>query len=154
MADPLSIAAGIAGLLAFTGAVISKGYSVASRGAEMRHLATLLREAANLSGILAGVNARLSSLGPSFPTGDSVEPGVLVAKIDACKQALDDMNSLLNRIDKTSTVGLLVKKTSFDEEARVLLSRLEGHKSFFVLCLQLHSRYAAIAFLAKRNTYT
>jgi hypothetical protein len=135
MADPLSIAAGIAGLLAFTGAVISKGCSVASAvasgGAEMRHLATLLRETANLSGILAGVNARLSSLGPSFPTGDSVEPEALVAKIDACKQALDETNSLLIRIDKTSTVGLLVKKASFDEEARVLLSRLEGHKSFF-----------------------
>jgi len=119
----------------------------------MKHLATLLRETANLSGILAGVNARLSPLGPSFPTGDSVEPEALVAKIDACKQALDEINSLLNRIDKTSTVGLVLKRASFDEEARVLISRLEGHKSFFILCLQLYSRYAAITLLAKRNTY-
>ncbi|KAK1831808.1 ankyrin repeat-containing domain protein [Podospora conica] len=136
--DPLSIAASVAGLLAFTGTVISKGYTVVSGVAGMKHLATLLRETANLSGILAGVKARLSS-----STGDPVKPGDLAAKIKACKQALGEMDSLLNRIDKTSTAGLLLKKASFDEEARVLLSILEGHKSFFTLCLQLDSSRTA-----------
>ena len=141
--DPLSIAAGVTGLLAFTGTVISKGYSIASSISGLQNLTTLLQETTSLSGTLAGINARLSCPDPN----SAVLAKDLEAKIDGCKQVLGEINMLLDKSTKLGRVRLALRKASFDEEAKGLLSRLEGYRSFFILCLQLQNRLGHPSFL-------
>ncbi len=146
--DPLSIAASVAGLVSFTGAIIAKGYSTLSSVSEMKHLVPLLQETSKLSGVLAGVNARFSSLPPSSTEAWS-DPATMTAELSGCNQTLDKINALITKIDEATTISLLIKRAAFDEEAKRLLSTLERHKSFFVLCLQLQSRHDVVLVLER-----
>jgi len=71
----------------------------------------------------------------------------LEAKIDGCKQVLGEINMLLDKCTKLGRVRLALRKANFDEEAKGLLSRLEGNRSFFILCLQLQNRCGHPSFL-------
>ncbi|KAI9155641.1 Ankyrin-1 [Paramyrothecium foliicola] len=137
--DPLSVAASVAGLLTLAGSLISKGYTIISRLNDHKDISTLLNEITRFSGVLIGLRSHFSSLGENAPTIPSLDKDTLDVTVGGCEQILSEMSRLLEKVAKTNTVGLLLKSTSIDEQVGKLVSRLEGYKSFFVLCLQLQS---------------
>jgi ABC-type transporter Mla subunit MlaD len=58
MADPLSIAAGVVGLLTFAGSAITQGYQLSqAMGESRKDIARLLAELAQLTGLLVAIDA-------------------------------------------------------------------------------------------------
>lgn len=137
--DPLSIAASIAGLLTLAGTVVSKGYAILSAIPKADDLQALVNTTAAFSGILNGVKNHLGGTrsGRGIP---SLERDAFDTTIIGCKGALESMVTVLDNVARASVVTMLVKITGWTEKIRELGARIEGYKSFFILCLQIQSR--------------
>jgi hypothetical protein len=142
--DPLSIAASIAGLLALTGAIISKGYACISRvrknGGDIE---VMLNQVAGFSGILVGLKAQYSA------TDESSTPLHWLAKdhettwqdsMKDCEKTLKELNGIVGSLASANVINLMVKGDSMALRVEKLASKIERFKSFFVLCLQLQSK--------------
>lgn len=138
--DPLSIAASVAGLLAIVGPIISKGYSIISGIQKGSNIKALVNEISGFSGVLVGVKSYFSTLDGKAPLIPSLDASTLDATVQSCEQTLREVNELLNEVADAGALSLAIKSGGLNNRVAKLVSRLEGYKSFFTLCLQLQSK--------------
>lgn len=145
MADPLSIAASIAGLLSLAGSIIPKGYALCSKiKRRAEDVRILMNEVTGLSGLLFGLQAHVTSeaSGPNSPTlngllGNNGTSWKDVAR--DCRRLLSEIASLLDDISKEKPARLLIHKDFITDRAGELVSRVERYKTFFILCFQVEN---------------
>lgn len=143
--DPLSIAASIAGLLTITGAIVSKGYAHLSQAKKNEDdVARLLNEVATFAGILFGLKSQYATSEESeFPplqwlAQDSAETWQDALK--ACEKTLTEIKDLVESLESSSSVRLMIKGLSMTSRIEKLLPQIERYKSLFILCLQLQNK--------------
>jgi hypothetical protein len=160
MADPLSIASGIAGLVAIADTIFGRVYSYARavKGAakEIEELACEIR---NLSGILHGLELVLNEL-----LKDSAEPNLRLHHINSCRATLlkirnklDSPNiiasqhpSLPNAAKFVSTIQKLKWPFSRSETGD-LLAEIERHKATITVALSGDSLAAVVRALSRQG---
>jgi hypothetical protein len=148
MADPLSIAAGIAGLLSLTGTIISEGYRISSKIKQNSdNIGSLLNELSLFSGVLAGLKAHVTEQSNSGKGKANIATSFLLGQpylkaIGECTDILRKTLALLGKLGKLHPVMRAFQWQSILDEARELVSKLERYKSMFILCFQVDHRCA------------
>lgn len=136
MADPLSIASGIAGLVALTGTILSAGYSVYSQTKHpLENINGLLNEVACFSGILVGLQAHISKQQRSPSSFFSTQP--CHTATEECKGILEKVQNLLEKLVKTKAVIRPIRWQLEQDDARELVNQLERYKTTFILWFQI-----------------
>ena len=143
--DPLSITASVAGILALTGTIISKGYACILRVKKNKSdVQAVLNEVAGFSGILVGLNARYLKTEDSNSTSlewlSKCHETMWQDTIKDCEKTLKEIEAILESLSTANVIQLVVKGESKANKLEKLLSKLERFKSFFVLCLQLQNK--------------
>ena len=143
--DPLSITASVAGILALSGTIISKGYACISRIKKNEsEVQAVLNEVAGFSGILIGLNACYSSTVESDSTTlewlAQCPENMWQDSIKDCEKTLKEIEDILHSLSTATVIQLMVKGESKANKLEKLLSKLERFKGFFVLCLQLQNK--------------
>lgn len=142
--DPLSIAASIAGLLALTGTILSKGYACISRVKKNGgDIADMLNEVAAFSGILVGLKAQYSAADvASTPLHWLAKDHETIWQdsIKDCEKTLQELSGIVGSLVSANTINLIVKGGSMAARLEKLMTKIERFKSFFVLCLQFSSK--------------
>lgn len=137
MADPLAIAAGVAGLLALAGDVLGKCYTygcaVASAPKEMRKL---VEEMTTLSGILVGLQGLVSA--------DNLAVSQKIALSQSIRDCHLTLREVLDTLDtvkpesKRQKIGSTINRLLWplkQKETLALLGRLERNKSALTFAL-------------------
>jgi hypothetical protein len=150
MADPLSIAASVAGLLSLAGVVIPKGYALCNKfRARGKVLKSLMDEVSSFSGLLFGLQEHLQADRNDF---DQEQNDALMKNlgsrwkdsIDECRELLEEIIQLIDRMSKEGVLRAIIKG-SYDDQIGEHVSKLERYKTFFILCFDLDARYVLIS---------
>lgn len=142
MADPLSVASGIAGLLALSGTILATGYKYVHDVKDApQELRLLLRETAALDAMLDQVRALASRKGTARSTFSEFANGTA---IDDCKELLGSLHRLIEQCEqvpgqkKRNFVKSLVWPLR-EGETRKLLVRLKQLMDTFTAALTVDS---------------
>jgi hypothetical protein len=165
MADPLSIAAGVVGLLTFAGLTVSKGYQllhdIQGSKAEVQQVLTSL---ARLTGILATIEAqqkadpgpaKVSMPPPSSPLISQRSPPIgrerersvtMVSQVvESCLQEtrklIKDVSDVLEKFQKSRRAVLTIKLKLQEPELKRLTTDIEHNKSLLIMCMGVDSRF-------------
>ncbi|CAI6281679.1 unnamed protein product [Periconia digitata] len=111
MADPLSIASGVAGILTLSSAVVGAGYRfIHSVSSAPREFAELIREVAYLNSLVSQIVSFQVGRAPILDDGSMAQ-----SIVSDCEAALDDVQQLLRIFEKkqTSTSGRVLGPISW-----------------------------------------
>ena len=148
MADPLSITAGVVGLLAFAGSTLTKGYSILqSLQDSKKDVNQLLIELSQLTGILVAIEAqeKESNKRVDFSkTGANAAPKILDSSISTCRDMLEKVWNILHKLEKSRRAVLAIKWQFLEPEVKKSIQEIERYKSIFILCLGVDVRYAVV----------
>ena len=141
MADPLSIAASIAGLLTLAGSIIPKGYALCSRlSGRNEDIRVLMNEVTSLSGLIFGLqahaNSTASTRSPLTPNSSVGSHSSLDRVIRDCRELLLETTALLDEIAKRSNLRLVFQKDFVTDRVGSLMPKIERYKSLFILFFQ------------------
>ena len=144
MVDPLSIAAGISGLLVFAKSSLTKGYAIvgSSQGAATE-ISRLLGELSHLTGVLAALEAQEDKLKSfEFGAGNENFSEILGSSIGACQELLKEITTILDGLEKDGKVTLAIEYTTYIEpRIQELLREVGRHRNTCELCLGIDIRY-------------
>ena len=147
MADPLSITAGVVGLLAFAGSTLTKGYSILHSLKESKNdLKQLLIELSQLTGILVAIEAQEKELEKTISRegpGDNANPHILESSISSCRKMVGKVSGLLQKLEKSRRVVLTIKWQFLEPDVKKSIQEIEHFKTIFILYLGVDVRYAA-----------
>jgi NACHT domain len=137
MADPLSVASGVAGLITLAGSVISKCYTYgcAVSGAP-KEMKSLVDEVTNLSGLLVGLQGLVKA--DRLPAG---QKETVTRTVDDCKATLGEILDTLDQVKPASTEGKLgktVKRLLWPlkrEQTLALVHRLDRQRNTLAFAL-------------------
>ena len=138
MADPLSIAAGVTGLLAFAGSTLSKGYSIIqSLKGSREEVQRLLVELSQLTGILFGLEAQdKQTLGEPLTR----QASVLDDAVSRCRKTLQQVQRLLEGWERSRKAALAITWCLQEPKVKSLMLELAWHRETFTLCLGFDAR--------------
>ena len=149
MADPLSIAAGVTGLLAFAATTLTKGFTIVKTlQGSASEVKRLLGELSQLTGVLVAIEAQEGKPKRSQPRVE--EDGIskiLNASVRDCRELLKKTTAVFDRLGKSRKATMAVKWVFIEPEVQKLMADIEHHRSIFVLCLGLDTRCAPPAAL-------
>ena len=142
MADPLSIAASIAGLLSLVGTVVPQGYALCKKlKGRSENVRLLMNETTSFSGLLYSVRAHILSEANSWPNFLPDDSGAsLEEAVKDCENLLLDIKLFLAKIGDRSTVRLLVSIEFLTDGVNQLVARMERYKALFILTFELNSK--------------
>jgi hypothetical protein len=142
MADPLSIAAGVAGLLAFAGATLTTGYSIlASLTGSKSDIHRLLAELSQLTGVLVAIEAQeKAAKDGATGTQDILFSDAIKSSVRDCRQAVKKVAGVLDKLDKSRRAVQAVKWVLVEPEVRKLIEEIEHYRKGFVLSLRVDTR--------------
>lgn len=147
MADPLSIAAGIVGLLAFAGSTLTKGYSIlSSLQGSKSDIQRLLSELSQLTGVLVAIEAQEKEAKTKAVSPGLVVPGSMVISnainslVLECRQVLKRTASILDKLDKNRKAVAAVKWLLMEPEVKKLVEEIARNRDMFILCLGVDQR--------------
>ncbi|KAF4872666.1 Vegetative incompatibility protein HET-E-1 [Colletotrichum siamense] len=146
MADPLSIAASIAGLISLADVVFTRliKYKKSIKDAE-KELGDLAKEV----NLLGGALNSLARLARALEAG-SFDSNLRMQNIEDCSESLIKMDTKLSKIDTTSVRTKLFRPISTDQ-VREWLDVLSRHKQNINLALSADSMDAMMKLLAKED---
>ena len=146
MADPLSIAAGVVGLLAFAGSTLTKGYSILQSLQDSKSdLKHLLIELSQLTGILVAIEAQEKELNKAVSMegrGDDAIPHILDSSVSSCRKMVEKIWVTLQKLEKSRRVTLAIKWQFLEPDVKKSIQEIEHYKTIFILCLGVDVRYA------------
>ncbi|KAJ0417567.1 hypothetical protein BJY00DRAFT_315856 [Aspergillus carlsbadensis] len=137
MADPISLAASVAGIVALATSIVQGGYKLYNTVKDCpKELNALLGEVSSLNGVLMGLKAVIEGLASSA----SAPPSVLdLQQLTDCRAALSEIHGILNQLSgasgRTRAAGTRVAWLWKQGEVQGLIERLERHKSTFALAI-------------------
>jgi hypothetical protein len=159
MADPLSIAASIAGILSLAGAVIHKTYRYGSdvRGAP-EDMASFLRELTITTGLLAALKTLAESDAQTAShnltrNGSLVEISGRNGALEACKRTLESISREMDEHDgrpapnKRQMVDRLTGRLKWPfqkERTKDLVEQLGRQKGAFTLALSIDNSWVSL----------
>ena len=148
MADPLSIAAGLVGLLAFAGSTLTKGYGILRSLQDSKNdLKQLLIELSQLTGILVAIEAQEKDLKQKVSRdgrGDDAIPHILDSSVSSCRKIVEKVWNLLQQLEKSRRVALAIKWQFLEPEVKKSIQEIEHYKTVFILYLGVDLRYAVV----------
>lgn len=144
MADPLSIAAGVTGILGFAGVTLTKGYAVLRVLSEGRNeIQRLLGELSQLTGILVAIDAQekeaKKNVGAELVDSKSISKS-LDSILAECRKTLRNVWEILEKLEKSRRVVSLVKWQVLEPQVKTLIEEIEHYKNPFTLCLGIDAR--------------
>jgi hypothetical protein len=143
MADPLSIASGIAGLVTLTATILSNGYRVYSQTKQhSENICSLLNEVACFSGILVGLVAHIRKQQCSPRRANTSESYFFSEQpcriaTEECRSILEKIQKLLEKQRKMKGVIRPIRWQFEQDDAKDLVSQLERYKTTFILWFQI-----------------
>lgn len=147
MADPLSIAAGVVGLLAFAGSTLTKGYSIlSSLQGSKSDIQRLLAGLSQLTGVLVAIEAQEKEAKARTATASLVAPesspisNAIDSSIVECRQVLKSTAGILDKLDKNRKAVAAVKWLLMEPEVRKLVGEIAHYRIMFILCLGVDQR--------------
>ena len=148
MADPLSITAGVVGLLAFAGRTLTKGYSILQSLQDSKNdVKQLLVELSQLTGILAAIEAQEKELNKRVDVeqhGPNTIPHILDSSLSGCRKMLEKVWDILQKLERSRRAVLAVKWQFLEPDVKKSIQEIEHYKTIFILCLGVDVRYAAV----------
>ncbi|KAI9709714.1 MAG: hypothetical protein M1820_003116 [Bogoriella megaspora] len=143
MADPLSIAASIAGLLSLAGVIIPQGYALCSKlKNRSEDVKLLMTETVSFSGLLHGVRAHLIAEHDRTERQLNFLPDESFASLNEavqdCEKLLVEIQDLLHKVSNQRTARLLTNMKFLTDGVEQLTSRMERYKTLFILTFELH----------------
>lgn len=156
MADPLSLAASLAGLVSLADSVFRHVYKyVRGAMAAREEITKIAQELQSFTGVLRGVQALAQSLEEE---GDTYDPSIRVHHVYYCEQTLnkihDKMKRAAQKVEKTRSKGGLVQqlKWPFSKlETQEVLQELERHKANMNLGIATDSMQKMQLLLSKQK---
>lgn len=154
MADPLSIAAGVAGLISIAASISTAAYRYIREAKDADAFAEqLAEESLSLSGILHQLAIYVSVL----QDGEG-EKSAILPQIQACKQTLIKIDNRFTKLrrahDKRSRLGSLQAKLAWPltkSETTESIESLARHKQTLLLALSAKSLDALVLCLSKQD---
>ena len=148
MGDPLSITAGIVGLLAFAGSTLTKGYGILQSLQDSKtDVNRLLIELSQLAGILVAIEAQEKEVNKKVdvePYGVNAIPPILDSSISDCRKVVEKMWDILQKLEKSRRTVLAIKWQFLEPDVKKLVREIEHYKNTFILCLGVDVRCAAL----------
>lgn len=150
MADPLSVTAGIVGLLAFAGSTLTKGYGVLRFLKESsKDVNLLLVGLSQLTGILVAVEAQEKGLKSRAHSDDeeaSPKSQIFESSVSSCRKSVEKVWGILHKLEKSRRAVLAIKWQFLEPEVKKSIQEVEHYKTIFVLCLGVDTRCVAFYF--------
>ena len=145
MADPLSVAAGIVGLLAFAGTALTKGYCVLrSLQGSKNDVERLLAELSQLTGVLVAIEAQEKEIKKNSDVerreASSVSE-ILESSIPGCRKMMDRVSNIIQKLERSRRAVLVVKWQFLEPDIRKSIQDIEHYKTVFTLCIGIDVRY-------------
>lgn len=148
MGDPLSITAGVVGLLAFAGSTLTKGYSILQSLQDSKHgVQRLLIELSQLTGILVAINAQEQEVNKTVGVGQggaNAIPHILHASVSNCHKMVEKVWDILKKLEKSRRAVLAIKWQFLEPDVKKSIQEIEHYKTIFILCLGVDVRLAAL----------
>ena len=148
MADPLSITAGVVGLLAFAGSTLTKGYSILqSLQYSKPDVQRLLIELSQLTGILVAIEAQEKDVNKSVDVEQreaNAIPHILDSSVSNCRKMVEKVWDILEKLEKSRRAVLAIKWQFLEPDVKKSIQEIEHYKTIFILCLGVDVRYAAL----------
>ena len=148
MADPLSITAGVVGLLAFAGSTLTKGYSILQSLQDSKNdVNQLLIELSQLTGILVAIEAQEKESNKRVDRnkiGAAAAPQILDSSISTCREMLEKVWDILHKLEKSRRAVLAIKWQFLEPDVKKLIQEIERYKGIFILYLGVDLRYAVV----------
>lgn len=156
MADPLSLAASLAGLVSLCDTVFRSVYKYVRSAKEAKdEITKIAQELQSFTGILRGVQALAQSLEED---GDTYDPAIRVHHVYHCEQALNKINERMRRaaqkVEKGRSIGGLVQQLKWPfskKETQEVLEELERHKNNMNLGIATDSMHKMQILLSKQK---
>ena len=142
MADPLSIAAGVTGLLAFAASSLTKGFAIVrSLQGSATDVKRLLAALSGLTGILVAIEAQENKLKVSQPQRQHDRISKIIgSSVDDCQKLLKNIATTFEKLEKSRKAALAVKWVFMESEIRKLVQEVEHYRTIFELCLGVDTR--------------
>ena len=148
MADPLSITAGVVGLLAFAGSTLTKGYSILQSLQDSKHdVQRLLVELSQLTGILGAIEAQeqeVNKRADGEQGGANAIAHILDASVSNCRNMMVKIWDILHKLGKSRRAVLAIKWQFLEPDVKKSIQEIEHDKTIFILCLGVDVRCAAL----------
>ena len=148
MADPLSITAGVVGLLAFAGSTLTKGYSILRSLQDSKNdVNQLLIELSQLTGILVAIEAQEKESNKRVDlnkVGAAAAPQILDSSISTCLEMLEKVWNILHKLEKSKRAVLAIKWQFLEPDVKKSIQEIERYKNIFILYLGVDLRYAVV----------
>jgi Fungal N-terminal domain of STAND proteins len=144
MGDPLSITAGITGLLVFAGTALTKGYGLlrSLQGSSME-VQRLLTELSQLTGLLCALEAQQKQVAK---INDLEEPKnaeistVLELSLNDCRKTMIKLKEMMEKLEKSRKAILAVKWQFLEPEITKMIEEITRYRHIFILCLGVDQR--------------
>ena len=144
MTDPLSVTAGIVGLLAFAGTTLTKGYTVIrSLQDSGKDVQRLLVELSQLTGILVAVESQektSSTQATAYPASAKSIPQIIESSVAECYKVLEKVSETLHKLEKSRRAVLAVKWQFLEPDVKKSIQDIERYKTIFIVCLGIDMR--------------
>lgn len=156
MADPLSLAASLAGLVSLSDSVFRHVYKyVRDAKAARDDITKIAQELQSFTGVLRSVQALAQSLEED---GDTYDPAIRVHHVYHCEQTLNKIQERMKRavmkVEKARSIGSLVQQLKWPfskTETQEILEELERHKNNMNLGISTDSMHKMQILLSKQN---
>ncbi|KAH6711656.1 hypothetical protein BKA61DRAFT_522547, partial [Leptodontidium sp. MPI-SDFR-AT-0119] len=158
MADPLSIAGSIAGLITIADVVIRNGYKyiAAVKGAD-KAVVSLVQETNSLVGVLHSLRNVAEGLeGGNVPFLATTQ----VHHIESCFRTLKKIQTLLDKFEISKSKDLIHRSVQHlkwplaETQTKSLASEVSGHRETLALALNADEMSALIVLLARQDIHT
>jgi chromosome segregation ATPase len=147
MADPLSVAAGVTGLLAFAATAITKGYSILrSLQGSGKEVQRLLTELSQLTGLLCAIVAQeeqTEQIADADETKNAEISQVLESSLNECRKTMKKLKEILEKLEKSRKAVLTIKWQFIEPEIKKLIEEIAHYRQIFILCLGVDLRQVA-----------
>lgn len=148
MADPLSITAGVVGLLAFAGSTLTKGYSILQSLHDSKSdVERLLIELSQLTGILVAIEAQEKEINKRVDVERreaNAIPYILESSVSNCRKMVERVWDILEKLEKSRRAVLAIKWQFLEPDVKKSIQGIEHYKIIFILCLGVDVRCAAL----------
>lgn len=147
MGDPLSITAGVVGLLAFAGKTLTKGYSILQSLQDSKiDVNRLLIELSQLTGILVAIEAQEKEVNKRVDveqSGANTISHILDSSVSSCRKMMEKVWDILQKLEKSRRAVLAIKWQFLEPDVKKSIQEIEHYKAIFILCLGVDMRWAA-----------
>jgi len=144
MADPLSVAASVTGLLTLAATALTKGYAILrSLQGSSKEVERLLTELSQLTGLLCALSAQKEQAERTTevegPRNAEISQ-VLESSLNDCRKTMKKLQEILEKLEKSRKAILAIKWQFCEPEINKMIQEIARYRQIFALCLGVDLR--------------